>query len=105
MQIEWKLVKPLVKFFFRVIAFENCCELVKIFTVDLRPLFELFEPFFQFICGNFLADLICMCEDFGPLAKTIIESTRICACDKVFEIFNDCREDLGIVVNLSEHKV
>ena len=54
-----KLVKPLVKFFFRVFAFENCCDLVKIFTVDLRPLFERFEPFFLFICGHFIADQIC----------------------------------------------
>ena len=47
-----KWSKPLVKFFFRVCAFENSCDLVKIFTVDLRFLFERFEPFFQFICGH-----------------------------------------------------
>ena len=41
-----KWVKPIVKFFFRVFAFENCCDVVKMFTVDLRFLFERFEPFF-----------------------------------------------------------
>ena len=100
-----KWVKPLVKFFFRVCAFENCCDLGKIFTVDLRPLFELFEPFFQLICGHFLADQICFWEGFGDFVQTFPESPRFCACEKGFEIFNDFREDLGVVVNLFEHSV
>ena len=100
-----KWVNPLVKFFFRVIVFENYCDLGKIFTVDLRILFEIFEPFFQFICDHFFVEKICFWEFFGPLAQTCIESPRFCEGEKGFEIFNDFREDFGVVVNLFEHSV
>ena len=100
-----KWVNPIVKVFFRVIAFENCCDLGKIFKVDLRTIFKILEPFFQFICDHFFVEKICFWEAFGPLAQTCIESPRLCDCEKVFEIFNDFREDFGVVVNLFEHNV